>query len=619
MKTLLFTLLCASALAVSAQQVVRGPYLQRAAPTAIAIRWRTDVATDSRVRFGPSPAALTQTVQSAAATTEHEVALSGLLPATRYYYEAGSTAGGLASGTNVYFVTPPATTSAVRIWALGDSGTGDANQLAVLDGYRAFAGGHPADLMLALGDNAYDAGSDAEYTLHFFDPYADLFAHLPVWPTIGNHDTAQSINPPADLPYFLAFSPPTNAECGGIASGTIRYYSFNVANVHFVCLDSMTSSRTNGSPMLTWLQADLAAATQDWVVACFHHPPYSKGSHDSDTEATLVDMRTQVVPLLEAGGVDLVLSGHSHAYERSWPIDGHYGDSSTFEPLGMRLDDGDGRESGDGAYLKPRGRSAHQGTIYIVAGSGGQLGTWWGGYSAETSPVPHAVMGETHLRRGSLVIDVNRTRLDVNFVGTDGLAYDNFTVLKTLSNSPPAIALTSPTNGAIHPAYATIPLTVDASDPDGEVWRVDFYADGQYLTHSAIAPFTGTWNAAPPGTHLLQAVAWDDLGAPRVSAPVTFTVRPPPPSAPAGLVVRFFTRRAVWLAWTDTATNESSFSVERSVNGGAWTTLATLAANTTRYHDATLAPGTPVAYRVRAGNGDGVSPPSNTAATTTRR
>ena len=59
--------------------------------------------------------------------------------------------------------------------------------------------------------------------------------------------------------------------------------------------------------MLTWLQQDLASTNQPWLIAFFHHPPYAKGSHDSDVDV----------------GVDLVLTGHSHCYERSYLIDGH--------------------------------------------------------------------------------------------------------------------------------------------------------------------------------------------------------------------------------------------------------------------------------------------------------
>jgi len=106
--------------------------------------------------------------------------------------------------------------------------------------------------------------------------------------------------------------------------------------------------------MWNWLQCDLAASTSEWLIAYWHHPPYTKGSHDSDVDPELVEMRENFLPLLEAAGVDLVLCGHSHAYERSALIDGHYGLSGSFGPANL-VQGGDGQPAGAGAYVKPAG------------------------------------------------------------------------------------------------------------------------------------------------------------------------------------------------------------------------------------------------------------------------
>ena len=96
--------------------------------------------------------------------------------------------------------------------------------------------------------------------------------------------------------------------------GTEAYYSFDYGNIHFIVLDGNSRARPAGGPMLTWLEADLQATTADWVIAFWHHPPYSKGLlHDSDVEQREIDMRENVLPILEAYGVDLVLTGHSHS------------------------------------------------------------------------------------------------------------------------------------------------------------------------------------------------------------------------------------------------------------------------------------------------------------------
>ena len=84
-----------------------------------------------------------------------------------------------------------------------------------------------------------------------------------------------------------------------------------------VVLDSATASLQPDSPMLRWLDRDLARADARWTVVAIHHPPHSDGTHRSDTDERMTRVRENVVPILERHGVDLVFSGHSHGYERS--------------------------------------------------------------------------------------------------------------------------------------------------------------------------------------------------------------------------------------------------------------------------------------------------------------
>ncbi len=417
--------LCLSLAARSAfaLAVTRGPYLQTATPASVIVCWRTDVPVDGRVFVGADPTSLSVVFSDAALATEHAVAVTGLAPRTRYYYSVGTAAGALAPAAPTSFVTPPPSGSVapLRIWAVGDSGTADANAQAVRDAYVAAAGARPADLWLMLGDNAYVAGTDAEYQAAVFGTYPAQLAAMPLWPAFGNHDGGSANGGTGTGVYFDLFRLPKAAEAGGVASGTEAYYSFDAGNVHFVCLDAYDVSRLPGSPMLTWLAADLAATAQRWIVAYWHHPPYTKGTHDSDTETELIEMRQFVNPILEAGGVDLVLCGHSHVYERSYLLDGHYDVSTTFVPS-MKKDGGTGDPAAAGPYRKPAARTPHAGTVYVVAGSGGQLGT---------GLLNHPAMLRSLAERGSLVIDVAAGRLDVRFVRADGVIRDSFAIIKS--------------------------------------------------------------------------------------------------------------------------------------------------------------------------------------------
>ncbi|HEY8228757.1 MAG TPA: metallophosphoesterase [Pyrinomonadaceae bacterium] len=404
--------------------VTRGPYLQIGTPNSTVVRWRTNTTTDSRVSIGTTQGSLTSNFDNATLTTEHEVVVSGLSAATKYFYSVGSITQTLAGNDlSHYFVTSPmpGTNSATRIWVLGDSGTANANAQTVRNAYLNFTGTIHTNLWLMLGDNAYETGTDAEYQAAVFDMYPTILGQSVLWPALGNHDTAQSSDPPAGLPYFAMFTLPTNAEAGGMASGTEKYYSFDYANIHFICLDSMTSDRSANGPMATWLRADLASTTRHWTIAYWHHPPYSKGSHDSDTDPILTEMRQNILPILEDGGVDLVLTGHSHSYERSYLIDGHYGLSSTFTNA-MKKDGGSGRPDESGAYNKPTlGPGPHEGAVYAVAGSSGQT-------SGGTLNHPAMFISLNNL--GSMVLDVNGNTLDAKFLRENGAIADYFRLVK---------------------------------------------------------------------------------------------------------------------------------------------------------------------------------------------
>ena len=171
---------------------------------------------------------------------------------------------------------------------------------------------------------------------------------------------------------------------------------------------------------------DLAATAQDWIVAYWHHPPYSKGSHDSDTEGRLVEMREYVVPLLDDYGVDLTFAGHSHSYERSFLIEGHYGNSTTFAES-MKVDPGNGRIAEDGPYIKPvMGPNPYSGIVHTVAGNGGLVS---GG------SLDHPAMYVAFNTLGSVVLDVEANRLDATFIDATGTILDSFTVYKDFCTS----------------------------------------------------------------------------------------------------------------------------------------------------------------------------------------
>jgi len=407
-------------------RIIRGPYLQLGTESSIVIRWATDAAVQGKVWYGAAPDKLFVTSTETVATADHKVELSGLTPGTKYYYAVGTPVAVQAGGTeDYYFVTAPSRNLAsesrwpTRIWVVGDSGRANDVAARVRDGYLKFTGLCHTDLWLMLGDNAYGTGTFEEYQRGVFDTYPDILRRSVLWPAIGNHDAGSASSFLQRGPYYELFTLPTRGEAGGLASGTAAYYSFDYNNIHFICLDSYGSDRSPNGAMFTWLAADAAASDQDWTIAFWHHPPYTKGSHDSDIELELVEMREGALPILETAGVDLVLGGHSHAYERSFLINGHYGTSDSFTPE-MQKDGGSGREDQSGPYEK-LDSAPHGGTVYIVAGT-----------SALADQVsPHAAMYISLSTPGSLVLDVQGLRLDATFIDDQGEVKDYFTLKKT--------------------------------------------------------------------------------------------------------------------------------------------------------------------------------------------
>ncbi len=537
-------LVCWTSVLSAGAAIVREPYLQQVTPTSVTVVWRTDLtsASDSQVQYGlasggvqawgawASTASATAVIPpSNPNVRDHIVTITtSVTPGTKYFYAVGTGTDAQQGGGTVehFFVTAPTvgTTTPFRAWIFGDSGegpqppegTGDGDQERVRDAMVTETLTNPPDIILHAGDIAYNDGTDLEFTTNHFAMYQNILRHTPSWPTLGNHEAVSA--PSAGVgPYYEAHVLPTGS------SGTEAYYSFDYANVHFIVLDSMTSDRGTGDAMLAWLASDLGATSQDWVIALFHHPPYTKGSHDSDnvedSGGRLTDMRENALPILEAGGVNLVLAGHSHGYERSYAIRGVYGygnlpdfptpDFGTLLGNGNILNAGDGNPNagGDGAY--------QDGTVYVVAGHGGR---------SIVTPSGHPVMFFSEGRFGSVLLDINGTVLTGRNVRDDGSITDLFAINLPPANQPPTI-ITPPANVMVtEPNSATFRVVATGSAPLSYQWR----RNGSNIPGATGSVYTlsATTVAADNGAQFDVVVA---NGVSNVtSAPATLTVHASP-------------------------------------------------------------------------------------------
>ena len=422
--------------------LTRGPYLNSALQNSIVIRWRTDIATDSWVGYGELAGTLTSFASNNTVSTEHSVTVTGLSTNKLYYYNIGSTGQVLQGDANNYFKTMPLASSVqkMRFLAMGDMGDNSANQVNVRNAYLTFKGSNYTDGWILLGDNAYNSGTDAEYQSNFFNIYqSSMTKNHVLWPAPGNHDYANSAARQADhlIPYYDIFTLPTAGQAGGVASNNEAFYSYNYGNIHFVALDSYGWETGNTrlydtlGPQIVWLKQDLAANIKPWTIVYFHHPPYTKGSHNSDTEPELINMRQRVVRILERYKVDMVMNGHSHSYERSYLLNGHYDVETTFNPALHALSTSSAKYDGTAnscIYIK-NPTDLSNGIVYAVVGSAGQLGGTNAGY-------PHNAMYYSDVTNGgALYFEVENNRLDAQWICGDGVVRDKFTIMKNVNKT----------------------------------------------------------------------------------------------------------------------------------------------------------------------------------------
>jgi hypothetical protein len=377
--------------------------------------------------------------------------------------------------------------------------------------------------------------------------------------------------------------------------------------LHFICLDSMTANRSANGAMANWVQNDLAATTRDWVVAFWHHPPYTKGSHNSDTEIELVEMRQNFLPILEAGGVDLVLAGHSHSYERSYLIDGHYGTSGTFS-AGNLVDGGSGRDPNP--YQKPSGLPANAGAVYTVAGSSGQIS---GG------TLNHPAMFVSLNLLGSVVLDFTTNRLDLQFIDSAGLVRDSFAMVKSAAVPPPA-----PTGLTATPGDNRVDLSWNPSSgaTSYNVKRATV-SGGPYTPIAADVTTTSfaDTTAVNGTTYYYVVSAVNAAGESPNSNQASATPAPPTnPDAPTALTARATGKKKIQLTWVQSGSpNVTQNRIYRSTtSGGPYAPIATIPAATS-FNNSGLTSGTTYFYVVTAINSGGLeSAASNQASATAR-
>lgn len=406
-RILLTSLLLASGFVADAQTIFVSPYLQPGNASALdkeqkVLVWQTDsvagnfaVTYQSTITKGKKPKIQDALVSNSVlklnekTTILYRAKLNGLKFDADYTYTVSLNGKTIA----MQKFTTRTRSDKTRFVVLGDFGGATKAEQAIAKQINK----QQPQFVLTTGDNVYNNGLENEYRKNLFpyynaDPadtsYTSLMRSIPFYMILGNHDVrSNNLDKfPDGLAYFYYNDLPLNAPITKLVlpvegntervnafkkATAPRYpqmanFSFDYGNVHITCLDANDYVNPLDADLLQWLRTDIGESKATWKIVAYHHPAYNTGKAHYDGQ-----LMRLLSPLLEAWGVDLVLNGHVHNYQRTVPL--------RFVPAT--------NETGDQYIITPEGRvngkftldqqfdgnkdTTPEGIIYIVSGGGG--------------------------------------------------------------------------------------------------------------------------------------------------------------------------------------------------------------------------------------------------------
>lgn len=325
--------------------------------TQMRVMWTSATSATPVVSFGTSPEALNRVAKGTSLTYAatdmcgspanvtaarryrnpgyiHDVLLTNLTPGVPIYYQFGTV--DVQSPLYAFVAAPPVgPVQPVSFFTYGDMGDGLFVPDAAKTAMRVLEGVGAVNFVLHVGDISYarSVGWIWELFFHLIEPIA---VQVPYMVGVGNHEydhVSGGEHDPSGAPgvgfhpswgnygddsagecarpFFSRFHMPDNGNA-------LFWYSFDYGSAHIVHISS-EHDFTPGSPQFAWLEQDLKAvdrAVTPWLIVASHRPMYCSENYQSDYVVSL-NLRSNLEELLYAAGVDLVLTGHYHAYERT--------------------------------------------------------------------------------------------------------------------------------------------------------------------------------------------------------------------------------------------------------------------------------------------------------------
>jgi hypothetical protein len=418
--------------------------------------------------------------------------LTGLTPDTAYYFVVRDSSG---TSARMWFRTAPAVAKDLTYIAGGDSRNNrtprqQANQMV----------SKLRPLFVLFGGDYTDTNSNAEWSDWFADWQQTKSTDGRMYPIIaarGNHDDNTSLVDMFDIP---------NSNV---------YFALNVGG-SFMRLYTLNSEITPGGTQGSWLVNDLAAnSSSKWKVAQYHKPMFP---HESGKAENTAIYSAWAQPFYDHA-VNLVSESDSHCVKTTWPVQPT---GSTSASSAFTRDDANGTVYvGEGCWGAPL-RSANDNKSYTRNSASFNNVMW-----------VHAYQDRMELRTIDVanVSSVGSVSDSNPFALPSGLNVWNpsnggvITMYpRTPGNIAPTVSLTAPASGGSFIAPATITVSANASDSDGNVTGVEFLANGSVIGSDTTSPYSISWSSVPAGSYTLTARATDNNGAKTTSAGAGITV-----------------------------------------------------------------------------------------------
>ncbi|MBK8480965.1 MAG: metallophosphoesterase family protein [Proteobacteria bacterium] len=386
--------------------------------TGVGVTWNTlgaKAPAFAEVRYGLTPGRYDQRTRGSLRFlgegfgVQSEVALRGLRPDTPYYYRVGDSRGGFSAERRLRSRPAGGDPCARFRFALGgdsradrwESARGTSQRwLGLLERIVA----DDARFVLHTGDFVSDGKVPAQWVAYF--KATERFSHaLPMLYALGNHDDGPGVGPAM---YYSKLLQQPAAACAKAGQALEECQAFEVGPLLIASVSTLTSSAQGARPFgnqARWLDGVLAASRSRWKLVYMHYPSYTRAGlfgHPPNEQG----QNAAFVPVFNARGVDLVVAGHNHFYERFAPS--RCAEPSSAEPSGAE---------------PCKVAAGTPGTVYVTTGGGGAQTLPFAGGTDATRP---AASTEHHYLR----VEVSATTLQLEAVAADGRILDRYALHK---------------------------------------------------------------------------------------------------------------------------------------------------------------------------------------------